>query len=228
MIENSLRQLHRTVLFCALLLTVVAGCAGYRGGLKSVAYIGEAPPAPPADSDTASSADARSMLHVPGLQLEIALDNQLRTYDTQVYLFALPLSVDLREVYPKSNQQGKARLFVTVTPSDPSFVFRPSEAVLSIASNRFTGAAGFEFGMWDREGKRVRDGGRWNHRPVGREFALSEVARSYYLSIDFNTPVPSPESSEIAIDLSRALTSQRHQSIPLIRFAPMRWKEGYT
>lgn len=223
-----MRQLHRVVLHCALLLAVVAGCAGYRGGWKSVAYIGNTPPEPTADDGAASSASARSMLRVPGLRLEIALDNQLRTYDTQVYLFALPLSVDPREVYPRNNREGKTRLFVTVTPSDTSFVFRPTEAVLSVASNRFAGAAGFEFGMWDREGKRVREGGSWNHRPVGQEFALVEAGRSYYLSIDFNVPVPSPESPEIAVDLSRALASQRHQSIPLIRFAPSRWKEGYT
>jgi hypothetical protein len=202
-----------------LLLAGVAGCAGYRSGWKSVAYFGETPPAADSSSNASSSPGSRSLLKAPGLQLEIALDNQLRTSDTQVYLFAVPLSVDASKAYDKNIQPGKTRLFVTVTPSDPGFVFRPNEAVLVIGDERIPGAAGYEFGKWS---------GTWDHRPVGQELALTETGRPYYLSIDFDTPVPSPQSPAIAVDLSRALASPQQPPLPLIRFAPTRWKEGYT
>jgi hypothetical protein len=76
--------------------------------------------------------------------------------------------------------------------------------------------------------KRVERGGRWEHRPIASEFVLSEAGRRYYLSIDFATPVPSPESPDIVLDLSQALRSATEPPLPPIRFAPVRWKEGYT
>lgn len=63
---------------------------------------------------------------------------------------------------------------------------------------------------------------------MGPELALAETGHRYYLSLDFATPVRSPESREITLDLSRAIASPRHRPVPLIRFAPMRWKEGHT
>lgn len=211
-----------------LLLCLVLGlcaCAGYRGGWESRAYIG---PTPPAGEEDPSSAGNRPAMTLPGLQLEIAIDNQLRTYDTQVYLFVLPLSIDPRRVYPRNHEPGKTRVHVTVTPSEPGFVFRPERAVLHIGEQHFAGSAGFEFGMWNAEGQRVREGGAWAHRPVGTHLPLSEPGRKYLLSIDFPTPVPSPESRDLSLDLSRALVSPRQPAVPLIRFAPVRWKQGYT
>lgn len=215
------------VFWLLVLAASIGGCAGYRGGWRSVAYIGDTPPAPAAEGSDAPARE-RPTLRVPGLELQVGLDNELRTYDTQVYLFVLPLSVDPRNVHAKNIEPGKTRVFVTVTPLDAGFVFRPAEALLSIADKRFTGIAGSEFGMWDREGKRVRQGGTWDHKAVGEELALAETGRRYYLSIDFATPVPSPESHAIALDISRALASPQHPPVPLIRFVPVRWKEGYT
>jgi len=194
----------RTLVFCAS-LAILAGCAGYRGGWESVPYVGDAPPA--------------RELALPGLKLAVQIDNRLRTYDTQVYLFVLPLSVDPREVYTQNHQPGKTRVFVSVTPEASGFVFEPTKATLTIGAQRFTGAEGFEFGKWD---------GKWEHRPVGAQFALHEPGRRYLLSIDFVAPAPSPESRDIVLDLSQALRSQAHPPLPLIRFAPVRWKEGYT
>lgn len=224
-----MNSLLRLFLLWALIAAgaTATGCAGYRGGWESVAYIGDVPPAS-AGNGVSSDTARRSTLDVPGLKMTVGIDNQLRTYDTQVYLFALPLSIDPRKVYPKNNEPGKTRVYVTVTPSETGFVFRPGEAVLQVADKRIVGASGYEFGMWDRDGKAVKEGGAWAHRPVGSEFGLAEPGRRYYLSIDFNTPVPSPESPDIAIDLSRALVSPQRPPVPLIRFAPVRWKEGYT
>ena len=207
---------------------LVAGCAGYRGGWESVAYLGDTPPAARTEATAADRAHNPPELSVPGLKLRVAIDNQLRTYDTQVYFFALPLSIDPRNVYSRNVKPGKTRVFVTVTPQAAGFVFRPETAVLQFAEKRFTGAAGFEFGMWDVEWKRVEAGGKWEHRPIASDYALAEVGRRYYLSVDFATPVPSPESADIVLDLSEALRSTTQPPLPLIRFAPVRWKEGYT
>lgn len=190
-----------------LAVALLAGCAGYRGGWESAPYIGDAPPA-----------EAQE-LALPGLKLHVELDNRLRTYDTQVYLFALPLSVDPRQVYTQNHRPGKTRVFVTVTPEHGGFVFEPTKARLSIGERHFAGAEGFEFGKWD---------GKWAHRPLGAHLTLENGGRRYLLSIDFDTPAPSPESRDIVLDLSHALKSKAHPALPLIRFAPVRWKEGYT
>lgn len=216
------RLLTLFLLRYVLPLLVLAACAGYRGGWESVAYVGPTPPAQSVNAGGDAPAALRHPLVLPGLQLEVSLDNKLRTHDNQVYLIALPLSVDPRKVYPQNNEPGKTRVFVTVTSSEPGFVFRPALASLRIADQQFSGIAGFEFGMWNGDGKQVSTGGTWDHRPVGPEFILGEPGRKYYLSIDFATPVPSPESREIAIDLSGALVPSHHPVLPLIRFLPVR------
>jgi hypothetical protein len=213
---------------CLLLVCFLASCAGYRGGWESVAYIGDTPPA--ALSEAALQDNVRNLpdLSVSGLKLRVTIDNQLRTYDTQVYLFAVPASIDPRHAYPKNHVPGMTRVYVDVTPQVPGFVFRPSAATLRVAGKQFAGAAGFEFGMWDDKWNRVAQGGRWEHRPIASDLVLSEVGRRYLLSIDFATPVPSPESRDIVLDLSHALASAAAPALPPIRFAPVRWKEGYT
>ncbi|WP_323000804.1 hypothetical protein [Denitromonas sp.] len=216
---------RRRTLLCVLLTAAVAACAGYRGGWKSVAYVGDIPPARGSDDEGASRP---TTLHFPGLQLDIALDNALRTHDTQVVLFALPVSVDPRAVFIKNNQPGKTRLFLTVTPTEAGYVFRPTQAILHVGDQRVGGMAGYEFSMWDAAGQRVQQGGSWQHRPVGDAFTLAQAGHRYLLSIDFDIATPSPETPGLAVDLSAALRSPHHPPLPRIRFAPGRWKEGYT
>jgi hypothetical protein len=208
------------------------GCAGFRGGWESAAYLGDragdAPPAPYAGSKA-----GEVELALPGLKLLVSMDNRLRTYDTQIF-FGLPLSVDPRHVYPRNHQPGKTRVFVTVTPEADTFVFRPFLASLLVGGKRYPAERGYEFGMWDASGaawRRVENGGRWEHRDVGAELALAGAGMRYLLSLDFDVPVPSPESADIALDLSGALKdagNAKRPPLPLIRFAPVRWKEGYT
>lgn len=221
MIRSTLR-----LLALPLVLLSLAGCAGYRGGWESFPYIG--PTAPAALPESVRGTAIRPPLELPGLKLEVSLDNRLRTYDTQVYLYALLLGVDLSNAYHRNNDPSKTRLFVYVTPTEAGFILRPSQAVLHVGEQRFTGAAGFESDRWNSAGERVQTGGVWQRRPTGPEFVLAEAGRKYYLAIDFDTAPPSPESTGIAVDLSRALLSPRQPPLPLIRFAPVRWKEGYT
>jgi len=222
-----LRSCKVLLLMIAMCLGVVA-CAGYRGGWESLAYIGDPPPPAPPEDRTPFDADNRAVLNVSGLRLRVTINNQLQTYDAQVYLYALPLSVDPRRTYSQSLAPGKTRVNVHVTPLEAGFVFRPELAVLYVAGKQSGGTASFEFGRWGSQGNRVTQGGRWDHRPVGPELHLTEIGRQYLLSVDSATPVPSPESHDIAVDLSRALPAAEQPPLPLIRFLPIRWRESYS
>ena len=85
--------LHRLRYFVILMLCAfLLGCAGFRGGWESVAYVDEA-------SSTASSESQASLtvdkpgLDLPGVKLQVSIDNQLRTYDTQIIFGCRSLSI---------------------------------------------------------------------------------------------------------------------------------------
>ena len=206
----------------ALLLGLGTGCAGFRGGWHSVPYIG----APPAEAE--DTPPGRAALNLPGLALEIELGNRLQTRDTKVYLFALPLSVDLRKQFPGNPVPGRTRLFLTVTAEQAGVVFRPQEAVLELDGRRVTAVAGHEFARWDALGRADEDNGTWGHRPVGEAFVLAEAGRRYLLSVDFDLEPPSPRVPGLAVDLSKALQVPGQAPLPRIHFVARRWKQGYT
>ena len=169
-------------------------------------------------------------LSLPGLKLHVSIDNRLQTYDTQIF-FGLPLSVDPRNAYPKNHQRGKTRVFVNVTPQTAGFVFRPLLASLVVGGKRYPAMRGFEFGMWDAEGQQTDTGGVWEHRDIGAGVSLTQPRKRYLLSLEFDIPVPSPRSNDISLDLSRSLQdlgSVGDPPLPLFRFAPVKWEEGYT
>lgn len=195
------------------------GCAGFRGGWESVPYVGEMAPAQPAREQA---------LAFPGITLRIAINNRLRTRDTQVMLYVVPVSIDPRDAYSAGPAPGRTRVFLNADPQAEGWVFRPSTAVLSFGGRSFTSDAGQEFGRWDDQGRRVERGGRWDHRPVHGEKALTEIGRRQFLSVDFATPVPDPKSRDIVLDISRCLVASQQPTLPLVRFVPARWEEGYT
>ena len=221
--KTSVPSLAWIVVACAAL----AACAGFRGGWESVPYVGDTAPTMP-EARTAYEARQRSELALPGVTLGVGIDNQTRTYDTQVYLFVLPLSIDPRTVRTRPVEPGRTRITVRVTGTAGDFVFRPQRARLVVAGRSVSATGGFEFGMWDAGGKRVASGGAWGDRPVPTELALADAARGYLLSIDFPVPTPDPQSTGIALDLSDALVAPGRPALPLIRFQPARWEEGYT
>jgi hypothetical protein len=58
---------------------------------------------------------------------------------------------------------------------------------------------------------------------------LSELNdKAYQLTLEFPIERVSPEGAAISLDLSDALRNNAQPAIPLIRFHPVRWKEGYT
>ena len=230
------RQTHRSSLmhtqtacrtFVAGLVLLVAGCAGFKGGWESVPYVGDAPPKLQ-EAQTPFDSRERTRLTFEAVTLAVTINNQVRTYDTHVYGAVVPLSIDPRTVRTHPVEPGKTRITLEVSGIGADFVFRPSLARLTVGDHVVAGIAGFEFGMWGRSGQRVSAGGDWADKPTSEPFPLQDRARTYLLSIDFPIDPPSPESRAITLDFSKALAAPGISPLPLIRFAPGRWKHGYT
>jgi hypothetical protein len=219
---------HLPVLVLATVLSLsLAGCAGFRGGWESVPYVGDAPPQLQ-EARTPHESRERTKLNLEALVLGVSLNNQVRTYDTQVYGFVVPLSVDLRTVQTARIEPGRTRVTLQISGLAANFEFRPRMAKLSIGDRVADGETAFEFGMWDSAGQRVASGGRWEDRAIGDSLVLQDRSRVYLLSIDFPLEPPSPESRAISLDLSRALVAPNGAGLPVIRFTPGKWRHGYT
>ena len=87
-----------TAIWLILLAFTLSGCAGFRGGWESVAYIGDAPPSLIEPATSAYERNQRPPLSLPGMSLRVSIDNRVRDYDTQVWFFAVPVKVDPRAI----------------------------------------------------------------------------------------------------------------------------------
>lgn len=212
----------------ALLLGVaLASCAGYRGGWESVPYVGDAPP-PLQVSRTSYEAYARTQLQFPGITLGVMLQNRMRDYDRQVYFYVLPVPGDSREQPTQRIDAGMTRVSLRVSGTDGDYVFQPLRARLSVGGVTVAATGAREFGMWDERGRPVSSAGRWGDQVIEGEHSLDDRKRTYLLSLDFPVASPSPERTDIVLDLSEALRANGRPALPPIRFAPTRWREGYT
>lgn len=205
---------------------LLAACAGYRGGWASVPYTGAVPPHPTELPESVRLFTLEEV-KVPGMQLRVSLNNRLRTYDYQVWFFAVPVSGDARDVL-LGDQDGRTRVYLSVTPQVPGFVLRSAAVRLEIDGRVYDPVAARRFGQFDAAGNIVERGGKWQYVELGPEFALSRVGQLYALSLVFDAPVPNAETAKISLDLSDALRDPAGPPLPLIRFQPVRWREGYT
>ena len=204
----------------------LAGCAGYRGGWASVPYTGDRAPHPTDLPESARLFDLEEV-KVPGTRLRVSLNNRLRSYDYQVWFAVVPVSGDPRDAL-LGDQDGKTRVYLSVTPQTAGFVFRGRAAKLEIDGRVYMPIAARRFGQFDAAGNVVERGGKWQYVELGPEFALTQPGTIYGLSLVFDVPVPAAETAKISIDLSEALRDPALPPMPLIRFQPVRWREGYT
>lgn len=68
-----------------LALLLLSGCGGFRGGIESVPYVGEAVPL--------GSASLRTRLReipLSGMTVAVSLNNRLQTYQYEVMLYVIP------------------------------------------------------------------------------------------------------------------------------------------
>ncbi len=150
----------------------LAGCAGYRGGWASVPYTGDRPPHPTDLPESARLFDLEEV-KVPGTRLRVSLNNRLRTYDYQVWFAVVPVSGDPRDAL-LGDQDGRTRVYLSVTPQTAGFVFRGSAARLEVDGRAYVPVAARRFGQFDAAGNLVERGGKWQYVELGPEFALTQ------------------------------------------------------
>jgi hypothetical protein len=193
-----------------VLSLLLSGCAGFRGGVESSAYI----PGAEESVDVLS----KKVFKLPGIDLQVHLDNRLQRRDVQVIFFIVPVMIDLKERFIDNHRPLRTRAYVTVTALEAGVIFRPKLARLKYAGKSYSGLIGYNF---------TKDGnGRFSDQPVAGEVELTPGHR-YLLSIDFETPPPSPSNKDIVLELEDALESPIAE-VPPIYFMPIDWSQGYT
>ncbi len=197
----------RIFLFLSLSLLIVSGCAGFRGGVFSAPYIGEQEPDIKEPSTTYERRELQK-LQLPGVKLEVSLNNLKRTYDYKVILYVIPTDVDLGDK-PQNADERFLEVELVITPTVGGFVFDPRKAIVSIDGKIFETIA--EVSVAQIQSPQV----------------LDKVGNAYSFKLRYDSAIPSPES-RISLDLSKALTNAAVPIIPLIKFKKLGWSAGYT
>lgn len=200
----------RVLATLGVLAFLLSGCAGFRGGMESSAYIPEV--------EESVEFPYGKVFKLPGMDLQVQLDNRLQSRDVQVILFIVPVMIDLKERFIDNNRPLRTRAHVTVTALESGLIFRPTLARLKYAGKSYSGLIGYSLAKDDH--------GRFANQPVDDELELTP-GRRYVLSIDFDTPTPSPSNKDIVLELDEALDSPDAE-IPPIYFEPIEWSQGYT
>lgn len=199
-------------LLAAVLL--LSGCAGYRSGDGSVAYLG------------GREADDWGVLPVDGATLTLRLDNQIQRDDLHLMLFIVPVMYDPVDK-PRFDAARGTRLQITIRPETGDFRFRPNEAVLVVDGRRLTPDKATLLVVFDPGQYPLPDAPDIGPVPAGTELHLAKPQRNWQFVLVFPGPVPNP-SSDIRLDLSRALDRAGKPTIPEIRFRSRPWRQGYT
>ncbi len=210
--------MHRRLVLASPLL--FGACAGYRGGWVSLPYVGTEVPRF-SEPTTPQDALQQSELALSGLSLGVSLNNQLRTHDTHVYFFVVPVPVDPRSVYEQADDPGATRVTLRIAPILPNFLLRYRLARLTIDAKSVHAATAAEL-------TQTAPGARYEFRPVRDELELGNTGRPQVVTLEFPIARPSPRSLKVQLDLSEALKGPDLPPIPPIRFVPVRWQQSYT
>lgn len=204
------------VVLCLLL----AGCAGYRSGVVSQAYV---------DTPPGVEVIARGTPHwlqVPGARLRVELGNEIQQREHQVVLFIVPVMLDPRD-RPLYRAAEGARLLLEISASAAAH-FRPEHAVLWIDGQAYRPGGVqritvFDPGEYPLAALREAE----ERPPAGLDYGLEPPGRHHQFWLRFAAPMPAP-GQDIRLDLSAALRVRGQLPVPPIRFRPVRWKQGYT
>lgn len=193
---------------------LLAGCAGFRSGVESGAVV------------DGQEADERGRIQLADVALTLDLHNQIQQNDFQVILFVVPVMYDPVEK-PRYNENDGIRLLLEIQPATADFRFRPERVVLTVDGRPLPPEKVSLIMVRDPEQFPLDGFQAIDQSPAGLDYRLRVPRRSWQFILKFAAPVPQP-SSEIQLDLSRALERPGKPPLPLIHFRSRPWNQGYT
>ena len=212
-----------------MIFLAMTGCAGFRSGVASIPYVGEVEPTP-APPVTTYELHKLKDVQLPGVKLDISLNNTIRTSDLQTMLFVVPMSFDPRDK-PSFGETDRLMVRLTIIPGDSDFVFDPSGVTVTVDEQAFSPTTTMLVNTAKLHAYLKSPSGHQYDPALSSDLVDKKIAlikdKSYSLYIIFDCPVPIPERA-IRLDIGRALLHPRLPDIPTIRFMKIRWKEGYT
>lgn len=220
-----------------ILSAVLTACGGFRGGIESVPYVGDSAP-----QGQPSHPSWPHKILLPGLTLELSLNNALRTYQYEVMLFVIPTYLNFRDEY--RNREAEAlELSLQLEARDASMVVDLRQLVLTV-DGREVRPNGVWVNNLERERRVIEDFVKarreapTNQPPAGPRasewrdaitdpVALGAGVRSARFIVVFPLPLLSPEK-EMRLDLNQAIVDPRGVELPLIRFQSTPWSDAYS
>jgi hypothetical protein len=220
-----------------LVLLLLSGCGGFRGGIESVPYIDE--------SESQQIRAHHSWPHeiiLPGFTVHLSLNNTVRTYQYEVMLYIIPTYVNLWDEFQHRDVET-LELALQITAHDSDVTIDSRQLLLTVDDEEFRPTA-----VWvnnqERERRIIDAYVKARHQsptdhppPIPRSSAWRDAItapatvrrgeKSPRFLVTFSVPRPSPERT-LSLDLTPAIAEPASSGLPLIRFKAMRWSEGYS
>ena len=222
---------------CVLVLLMLSGCGGFRGGIESVPYVGDDEP-----QQTSTNRSWPHEINLPGLTLYLSLNNTVQSYQYEVMLYIIPTYLNFWDEFQHGDAEN-VELTLQMTPHESSISIDPRKLVLTVDDREFRPIAVWVNNL-ERE-RQVIDAYVKARRqappdqppsiPSSSEWRDSVMApviirpreKSPRFIVTFPAQLPSPERT-LSLNLDTAIIEPLSFDIPLIRFKPMHWSEGYS
>lgn len=220
-----------------LVLLLLSGCGGFRGGIESVPYIDE--------SESQQIRAHHSWPHeviLPGFTVHLSLNNTVRTYQYEVMLYIIPTYVNLWDEFQHRDAES-LELTLQITAHDSGVTIDPRQVILHVDDKDFRSTAVWvnnlarERQVIDAYVKAHNQSPRDHPPPIPRSSEWRDAVtapvtvrrgeESPRFLVTFPVPLLSPERT-LSLDLTPAISEPPLSGFPLIRFKLMRWSEGYS
>lgn len=220
-----------------LILALLSGCGGFRGGIESVPYIDELEP-----QETSVNRPWPHEITFSDLTVQLSLNNTVRTYQYEVMLFILPTYLNFWDEFHHRDAET-LEITLQVTAHTSGVIIDPQQLLLTV-DNEESRPTGVWVNNLERERQVIDAYIKARHQapadqppPIPRSSEWRDAVtapmtirpgeKSPRFLVTFPVSLPSPER-KLALDLNPAIGEPKISEKPLIRFKSMRWSEGYS
>lgn len=220
-----------------LILLLLSGCGGFRGGIESVPYIDEREP-----RKTSVNPSWPHEITLSDLTLHLSLNNSVRTYQYEVMLFVIPTYLNFWDEFQHRDAKS-LEITLQITAHTSGVIIDPRQLLLAVDNEEFRPT-----GVWVNNLERERQvidayvkalhqapadqpppiprSSEWRDA-VTAHVTIGPGEKSPRFLVTFPVPLPSPER-KVSLDLNPAIGEPMLSKKPLIRFKSRRWSEGYS